>query len=94
MHAPVADSPNNWVQVGKTDDAKYVAEVGKETFHVEITVSLVNGKILHAALDNLVVAQKLQCVDAALATCGDPVDDLIRRQIELNLEAHPGKQEP
>ena len=86
MHAPVADSPNNWVQVIKTDEAKYVAELGKETFHVEITVSLVDGKILHAALDNLVVAQKRQCADAALATCGDPVDDQIRRQIELNLE--------
>src|SRR2546421_2213253 len=41
----LADTPNNWVQVVKIDDAKYVAEVGKETFHVEIKVSLVDGKI-------------------------------------------------
>jgi hypothetical protein len=71
MHAPVADSPNNWVQVVKTD---------------EIKVSLVDGKILHAALDNLVVAHKRQCEDAALAICDDPVDHQIRRHIQLNLE--------
>jgi hypothetical protein len=34
-----------------------ISHVGKETFDVEINVSLVDGKILHATLDNLVVAQ-------------------------------------
>jgi hypothetical protein len=32
MRAPVADTPNNWVQVEKHAEKKIVAEVGKETY--------------------------------------------------------------
>ncbi|HEY6370155.1 MAG TPA: hypothetical protein VIX37_06230 [Candidatus Sulfotelmatobacter sp.] len=39
MQAPVADTPNNWVQVSKGQAGKYVAGVGKETFDVEIKIS-------------------------------------------------------
>jgi hypothetical protein len=42
----IADTPNNWVEVEKRAEDKYVAEVGKETFEVRIRVSLANGKIL------------------------------------------------
>jgi hypothetical protein len=86
MHSHVPHNPNNWVQIIKTNDGKYVAEVGKETFDVEITVSLADGKIVHASLSNLVAAQKRQCTDEALSNCGDPVDEQIRRQVDLKLE--------
>ncbi len=86
MRTPITDTPNNWVQVTKNADGNYSAEVGKETFDVEIHVSLVDGKILHATLDNLVVAQKRECGDVALASCGSPFSHQIRRQVEINLE--------
>jgi len=86
MRTPVADSPNNWMQVTKNANGSYSAEIGKETFDVEIRVNLADGKILHATLDNLVVAQKRECADVNLASCADPVSHQIRRQIEINLE--------
>ena len=36
MHEPVADTPNNWVSVAR-NAGNYVAEVGKETFDVQLT---------------------------------------------------------
>jgi len=43
MQAPVADTPNNWIDVKKSPAGKYVAEVGKETFDVEIKITLTDG---------------------------------------------------
>jgi hypothetical protein len=83
--APVADTPNNWVQVSKNQAGKYEAGVGKETFDVEIKVSLKDGKILSATMDNLVQTRRRECSDAALLDCGQPADHQIRRQIELQL---------
>jgi len=86
MQTPVADTPNNWVDVkGKNSAGKYVAQVGKETFDVEIKVSLKDGKILSATMDNLVKTRQRECSDAALLDCGQPSDHQIRRQIELNI---------
>jgi hypothetical protein len=82
---PVADAPNNWINVKKNPAGKYVAEIGKETFDVEIKVSLKDGKILSATLDNPVQARKRECSDAALLDCGPPTDHQIRRQIEIQL---------
>lgn len=48
MVAPVGDHPNNWVEVEKTAQGKYSAEVGKETFEVAIRLSLPSGRILSA----------------------------------------------
>ena len=39
MRTPVADTPNNWVQVRRQGEA-YVASAGKETFDVELKVRL------------------------------------------------------
>lgn len=84
MRAPVAGTPNNWVNV--THNAgKYVAEVGKETFDVRLTFSLVDGKILSASMDNPVKAQERDCQDAALEHCGDPRPHEILRQVEVSL---------
>jgi hypothetical protein len=83
MHAPVGDTPNNWVQVAKTPDGKYSGQIGKETFDVELKVSLVDGRILSATLDNPVEVLERECTDLALTNCGDPVRYQIRRQIEI-----------
>jgi hypothetical protein len=85
MRTPVADTPNNWVQVAKEPSGKYDTQVGKETFDVEIKVNLKDGKILSATMDNLVQTRQRECSDAALLDCGQPVDHTIHRQIELHL---------
>jgi len=84
MRAPVADTPNNWVQVEKSGEGKYVAEVGKETFEVEIKVSLVNGRMLSARMDNPLEVLKRECADSALVACGAATRYQIRRQIEIH----------
>ena len=85
MLTPVADTPNNWVQVSKNQSGKYDAMVGKETFDVELKISLKDGKILSATMDNLVQTRQRECTDAALLDCGQPADHQIHRQIELQL---------
>jgi hypothetical protein len=85
MLKPVSDTANNWVQVEKTKDGKYRAGVGKETFTVEIKLSLADGKILSATMDNPVETIERECEDAALTKCGDPKPHPIRRQVEISL---------
>jgi hypothetical protein len=99
MQAPVADTPNNWVNVTKIDlnkDAgkkntagKYHAEVGKETFDVEIKVGLKDGKILSATLDNPVNARQRDCSDASLLDCGEATPRQIHRHIEIQSAPQP-----
>jgi hypothetical protein len=83
MRPPVADAPNNWVEVEKKPNGKYLAEVGKETFDVQIRVSLADGKILSAKIDNPVEAVSRECADAALTSCTASVPHHILRQIEV-----------
>ncbi len=85
MQVPVADTLNNFIDVKKNGSGKYSAEIGKETFDVEIKISLKNGRILSANMDNLVQARSRECSDAALLNCGESSDHTIRRQIELRL---------
>jgi hypothetical protein len=82
MKKPVADTPNNWVEVAKNGD-KYVAEVGKEIFDVEIVVSLRDGRMLSATLENPVKAIRRECSDAALTSCGEATPRDILRQITV-----------
>ena len=86
MRAPVADTPNNWAEVQKSRDGKYTAEAGKETFDVEIKVSLADGKILAGTIDNPVEALTRECSDATLTKCGEPVRHRSRRQIQIALQ--------
>jgi hypothetical protein len=86
MRKPVADTPNNWVQIQKINNGKYLAAVGKETFDVEIKLSLIDGKILSGSINNPVETIERECDDAALTTCGDPKPHAIRRQIHINLK--------
>jgi len=85
MQTPAADTPNNWVQISKNQAGKYDVGVGKETFDVEIKISLKDGKILSATMNNLVQTRRRECSDAALLDCSQPTDHQIQRQIELHL---------
>jgi hypothetical protein len=85
MQTPVADTPNNWVEVSRTEEGKYRAGAGKETFDVFITVSTVDGKILSATMDNPVVMSGRLCDDAALTLCGGAESHTIHRHIEIAL---------
>jgi len=86
MRAPVADTPNNWVELQKTSDGKYSASVGKEIFDVQMKISLVDGKILSATMDNPVEVSERLCTDQVLTSCGEPMRYQIRRQVEISLQ--------
>jgi hypothetical protein len=83
MRMPVADVPNNWVQVIKLGEGRYVAAVGKETFDAQIRLSLDNGRIVSADLENPVDVFERECKDEALTLCGDGVRYRIIRQIQI-----------
>jgi hypothetical protein len=74
MRAPVADTPNNWIEVEKHGEKKITAEVGKETFEVEININLKNGRIISAKIDNPVEVLSRDCEDVELTWCGDRSD--------------------
>ncbi len=84
MRAPVADTPNNWVNVVHAGD-QYIAQVGKETFDVTLTISLADGKILSGSIDNPVTATERVCKDPALLNCGEPHPRSILRRIKISL---------
>jgi hypothetical protein len=84
MRAPVADTPNNWVQVRKTDTG-FAASVGKETFDVTLNVDISHGKILSARMENPVTKVTRACSDVALTRCGDAQATPVLRRIDLSL---------
>ena len=86
MRTPVADTPNNWVELQKSGDGTYSGQVGKETFDAIVKISLVDGKILSATLDNPVEVIERDCTDLALTKCGDSMRYQIRRQVEITLQ--------
>ena len=86
MRPPVADSPNNWVQVERSGDA-YIAAVGKETFDVLLRIRLSDGVILSATMENPVVTTERRCRDAALQQCDDARPGRVFRRIEMTLES-------
>jgi hypothetical protein len=83
MRDPVGGTPNNWVQVAKRDSGGFVASVGKETFVATIRLSLVDGKVLRATLDNSVDVSERECRDSSLTLCSPPVRYQIRRRVEI-----------
>jgi hypothetical protein len=84
MRTPVADTPNNWVQV-RRDGAGYIASAGKETFEVELTIKLASGEMLSATLDNLVDAVARSCANADLTECGASRPNDTTRRIDMTL---------
>jgi hypothetical protein len=83
MRVPVAEVPNNWVQVNKLSDGRYIASVGKETFDAQIRLSGASGKIVSADLENPVDVLERECKDEALTQCGEGVRYRILRQIQI-----------
>lgn len=83
MRAPVADTPNNYVQVRKTTGG-YSASVGKETFDVQLRIALADGKILSATMDNPVTKVTRECSDAALTQCGEVRPDPTFRHVDMS----------
>jgi hypothetical protein len=83
MRAPVADTPNNWVEVEKNPDGTYVGRIGKETFDVTMKVDLKTGRIVSGTLDNLVEVLERKCDDSTLAKAGEPSRFQIKRKIEI-----------
>lgn len=86
MRVPVADTANNWIEVAKTEDGKFEAGSGKETFDDTITVSTADGRILSASMENPVVTSSRVCEDAALSKCGAAQAHTIHRHVEITLE--------
>jgi hypothetical protein len=84
MQTPVADTPNNWVEVDKLP-GKFRASVGQEIFTDELTISLVDGKILSATMDNPVKTIARMCTDEALTQCDAPQSHEIIRKIQIVL---------
>ena len=85
MQTPVGDLPNNWVGVQKEQDGRYTAAVGEENVNVEIKVSLADGKILSATMDNPVKTIERTCEDLALTKCGEAKPHDILRKVEIVL---------
>jgi len=85
MQKPVADTPNNFVQVRKSQDGKFEAAVGQETFDVELKVDLKDGKILHGSMENPVRTIERTCTDQALTQCDTAKPHDILRRIEITL---------
>jgi hypothetical protein len=83
MRPPVADTPNNWVQVERTAANTFTAGIGQETFDATITLSLVDGRVLAATLENPVQVLERECKDAALTQCGSSARYEIRRHVEI-----------
>jgi hypothetical protein len=82
MESPVADTRNNWVEVSKSGD-HFAAKIGKETFEVKLTVDLVSGRLIAAAMDNPVDVLERDCTDAALTNCGEPNRYRILRTVSI-----------
>lgn len=85
MRKSVADTPNNWVTVQKMKDGKFLGAVGQETFADDIVLSLSDGRILSATMDNRVQTVERECTDSSVTQCGEPKPHFIRRQIEISL---------
>jgi hypothetical protein len=84
MRDPLGTRPNNWIQVTKASDMRFVASVGVETFDVRVVVNLATGKILSAEMDNPVQVLERECSDPTLTICGEPVRYQIVRQVAIS----------
>lgn len=86
MREPVSTGANNWVQIVKDADGKYQAGVGSETFVVEITVSLADGHMVSATMENPVTTIERTCDNEALTKCGEAQRHEILRKIQIATE--------
>ncbi|HEX8811498.1 MAG TPA: hypothetical protein VF742_05860, partial [Terracidiphilus sp.] len=85
MQDLVGSAPNNWMTIEKEADG-FHAGVGEETFDALIKVSLMDGRILSATLENPVKTIERICTDEALTQCGPRQPHLIVRKIEIEAQ--------
>lgn len=83
MRDPVGKSKNNWIEIEKTGDGKFAAEIGEENFEALILIDQASGRILHATLENPVEVLERDCEDAELHSCGPPVRYRIYRETKV-----------
>jgi hypothetical protein len=83
MRANVSDVRNNWVQVEKANDRRFIASIGKETFESQIRLNPADGRILSAHLENPVEVFERQCTNEPLTDCDEGVRYRILRQIDI-----------
>ncbi len=83
MREPVAGGLNNWLEVATLPGGRVAARVGKEAFDVRLDVSLTDGRLVSATLDNPVDVVDRECADASLASCGAPSHYRILRTISI-----------
>ena len=83
MQEPVGAATNNWVQIVKNAQGKYEVGVGLETFTVDLTVSMADGQIVSATMENPVTTMERVCQDESLTTCGAAKRHEILRKIDL-----------
>jgi hypothetical protein len=69
MRKSIADATNNWGSGAENQKREISGSGGKETFDVEINLSLADGKILSGSMDNPLETIERECVDVALASC-------------------------
>lgn len=83
MRTPLKDAPNNWVQVVRAGARRFVASIGHETLEVQIQLSLTNGKIFSARMDNPVEVFERECTDEALTMCNEGIRYKILRHVAI-----------
>jgi hypothetical protein len=83
MRKPVGDGANNWTQVRRAPNGKYVASIGREVVNVTFVLDTGDGRILSATLDDPVEVLERECEDFALAKCAEPSRYKVFREVEL-----------
>lgn len=83
MRMPVAGGANNWVQVIRAGPRQFLAAVGSESADIDIQLSLANGKIYSARINNPIDVLERECTDEALTMCREGSRYQIVRQVAI-----------
>ena len=84
MQEAVSAEPPNFVQVSRHGDG-FTAEIGKETFDVQLVVDTRDGRILSAAMHNPVALATRECADRELTHCEPANSKTTLREITWKL---------
>jgi hypothetical protein len=90
MRTPVDGTPNNWVQVQRSQDGAgnsdgYIAQVGQEEFDVTLVIDTETGKLVSAHMHNPVTMISRNCRDEQLLECDSATPHTLIRDIDLTL---------
>ena len=73
----------NWVEIESTPNGRFRGRAGVESFDVTLTLSLVDGRLLSAIMENPVQVMERECADRALVDCGPATRYRIHRRIAV-----------